>query len=524
MNRRSFDYITPNNNGYYNHSRSMFPQNNNRTNTVPMMANKQNINDAINLCKKNLSLLSSGCIDMSALSLISEAAMGNTSPTLSNNNTNITIDLETSTPTLPLKSDIFETTVDDTLFDSLLDDKKPMVIENDDDDDDEDGNDFQDFCESFFSEENTLSIPKISSIVSPDLLLSLSPPEKVKISGIKKPNSNSSGLIKRNKKKLEPLKKELQVKKAIKVTAKNNKSKGGKKSTIRKITDNTMTTAPNKFRPYQAEKWKERYEDLLQYRKEHGHCLVPHTYPPNPILARWVKRQRYQYKLFQMKEQSSMTIERVQLLASVGFVWHSHEIVWQERLNELLVFKSQYGHCLVPSNYPFNPKLATWVKCQRRQYKLYLRGCPSNITEARIAILEKHGFEWQLRSSSYSIEKEITAHQSKLRAMKLKNKATNEKMADFSPSSLEVSSPKVAKNTVTNPIVVKSTINKDVGSSTSENRNDSMDFDYFMEHLDKHFSEDGEDDAADVDFSNSADLSESTDFSESSDFSDIFED
>jgi len=173
-----------------------------------------------------------------------------------------------------------------------------------------------------------------------------------------------------------------------------------------------------KFRPYQAEKWKERFADLLSFRMEHDHCLVPHTYPSNPILARWVKRQRYQYKLFQMKEQSSMTAERIQLLANVGFVWHSHEVVWQERLNELLEFRQKTGHCLVPSNYSLNPKLATWVKCQRRQYKLHLRGSSSNITDDRVAILENIGFEWQLRSSSHTIQNQIAAHQKKLNTMK----------------------------------------------------------------------------------------------------------
>merc|ERR1719330_1015208 len=113
-----------------------------------------------------------------------------------------------------------------------------------------------------------------------------------------------------------------------------------------------------------------------------------------------------------------MTQERIDLLQNVGFVWHSHEVVWQERLSELMEYKKELGDCLVPSNYTPNPKLATWVKCQRRQYKLYLRGSPSNITVERIRILEKAGFEWELRSSSYSIKNQIAAHQKKVTALK----------------------------------------------------------------------------------------------------------
>eukprot|EP00547_Thalassionema_nitzschioides_P016404 CAMPEP_0194231460 /NCGR_PEP_ID=MMETSP0158-20130606/199_1 /TAXON_ID=33649 /ORGANISM="Thalassionema nitzschioides, Strain L26-B" /LENGTH=388 /DNA_ID=CAMNT_0038964095 /DNA_START=149 /DNA_END=1312 /DNA_ORIENTATION=- len=202
------------------------------------------------------------------------------------------------------------------------------------------------------------------------------------------------------------------------LTSKKSKSQIPAASTTVKKKKKRIVSATYKFRPYQEEKWKERFEDLLNFQKASGHCLVPHTYPENPTLARWVKRQRYQYKLFQQKEPSSMTQERIDLLHNVGFVWHSHEVVWQERLSELMEYKKQTGDCLVPSNYRPNPKLATWVKCQRRQYKLYLRGSPSNITVERIRILEKAGFEWELRSSSYSIKTQIAAHQQKVTALK----------------------------------------------------------------------------------------------------------
>mmetsp|Transcript_8341 Transcript_8341/g.13050 ORF Transcript_8341/g.13050 Transcript_8341/m.13050 type:complete len:354 (+) Transcript_8341:60-1121(+) len=152
-----------------------------------------------------------------------------------------------------------------------------------------------------------------------------------------------------------------------------------------------------RFRPYQAEKWQERYQELLDFREEHGHCLVPHTYPLNPELGRWVKRQRYHYSLLMKGKQTSMTVARVKLLEEIGFVWDSHEVVWQDKFNDLLEFKQKHGHCEVPSGYPENPKLSTWVKCQRRQYKLFSDGQHSNMTAERALALEKHGFKWELR-------------------------------------------------------------------------------------------------------------------------------
>jgi hypothetical protein len=153
-----------------------------------------------------------------------------------------------------------------------------------------------------------------------------------------------------------------------------------------------------RFRPYQAGQWAEKFEELCHYRQENGHCLVPHTYGANLALARWVKRQRYQYKLMVEGKQSTMTPERVTALEDIGFVWDSQGAAWAERLQELAVFHSTFRHCNVPSNYHANPQLATWVKCQRRQYKLHIEGKPSNMTSSRVRELESLGFEWELRA------------------------------------------------------------------------------------------------------------------------------
>jgi hypothetical protein len=96
--------------------------------------------------------------------------------------------------------------------------------------------------------------------------------------------------------------------------------------------------------------------------------------------------------------QSTMTTERLDLLSSVGFIWDSHDVNWREKLDTLMVYRNEHGHCNVPSNYR-DKKLATWVKCQRRQYKLYWDGKPSAMSPERILELEKVGFEWEIRST-----------------------------------------------------------------------------------------------------------------------------
>lgn len=153
-----------------------------------------------------------------------------------------------------------------------------------------------------------------------------------------------------------------------------------------------------RFRPYQAGQWSEKFTELCEYRTRFGHCLVPHTHTENLPLARWVKRQRYQYKLMQEGKPSTMTEERVKALEEIGFIWDSQGAAWQERLGELTEFRKSFGHTNVPSNYSENCQLATWVKCQRRQYKLYCQGKPSNMTADRVKQLENLGFEWELRT------------------------------------------------------------------------------------------------------------------------------
>jgi len=68
-------------------------------------------------------------------------------------------------------------------------------------------------------------------------------------------------------------------------------------------------------------------------------------------LARWVKRQRYQYKLLQEGKRSTLSKDRVQALDDVGFVWDSQRAAWLERLGELKQFRKEYLHCNVRKLY-----------------------------------------------------------------------------------------------------------------------------------------------------------------------------
>ncbi len=150
------------------------------------------------------------------------------------------------------------------------------------------------------------------------------------------------------------------------------------------------------FRDYEADQWIERFTELLQFKRFNGHCLVPHTYPPNPLLSQWVKRQRYQHKLKALNRHSTLTDDRQQMLEMAGFIWHCHQASWYEKLDALQRYRALHGDCRVSPNY-HHKSLAVWVKCQRRQWKLFRKGERCSITKERIVILNKMGFEWNPR-------------------------------------------------------------------------------------------------------------------------------
>ena len=71
--------------------------------------------------------------------------------------------------------------------------------------------------------------------------------------------------------------------------------------------------------------WKQRYNELNQFKKCHGHCRVPDNWPDNPDLGSWVRTQRIDYT------QGRMTEERAEKLNRLGFAWRANESLWDEK-------------------------------------------------------------------------------------------------------------------------------------------------------------------------------------------------
>ena len=133
-----------------------------------------------------------------------------------------------------------------------------------------------------------------------------------------------------------------------------------------------------------AEKaWESRYAQLNEFKDIHGHCKVPFAWPDNPSLGRWVYEQR------KLKKSGKLDPKREELLNTIGFDrGFNPNDSWNLRYQELVKFKNQNGHCVVPYRYAENHQLGIWVANQRRKRK------KNKLTPERERLLDEIGFSW----------------------------------------------------------------------------------------------------------------------------------
>ena len=140
--------------------------------------------------------------------------------------------------------------------------------------------------------------------------------------------------------------------------------------------------------------WQQRIDELLEFKKEHGHCRVPPTYQKNPELAQWVLNLRQNYRLREEHRLVILSEERINELTAYGFEWDTRILKWSDRFEELRAFSNHHGHVRVPKLYPENPQLGRWVSTQRTQYRNFKEGKKSKLNEEQVTQLEAVGFQW----------------------------------------------------------------------------------------------------------------------------------
>jgi hypothetical protein len=153
----------------------------------------------------------------------------------------------------------------------------------------------------------------------------------------------------------------------------------------------------------------ERFKDLMAFKAEFGHCNVPQTKSNNNkhlSLGQWCCHVRASFKSIKMGGMSrriKLSKADMKRLENAGFEWNlCKNITFDERFNDLMAFKAEFGHCNVPCTQAKNNKhysLGHWCRDIRRSYKAIKEGgrLRYKLSKADIKRLENAGFEWRLK-------------------------------------------------------------------------------------------------------------------------------
>jgi hypothetical protein len=185
--------------------------------------------------------------------------------------------------------------------------------------------------------------------------------------------------------------------------------------------------------------WDERFEQLVEFRRTHGHINVPQPkkrntagtgkkanagevrdqkqqYDDEDRFATWFSLQKAAYWKYKNGDRSALTHARFKKLDGIGVGKESEpplprdrsgsghhrrdDVAWNLRLDQVRLYKQLHGDCNVPQHYRENKELGQWVKHQRKHYQQWQAGKQSSLTVDRRRALESIGFQWMVRTKT----------------------------------------------------------------------------------------------------------------------------
>ena len=134
-------------------------------------------------------------------------------------------------------------------------------------------------------------------------------------------------------------------------------------------------------------RWMINYNKLLHFYKVNKSTKVPKSFDAN--LTHWCNMQRM--------NKDSLSEIQVKLLNEIDFKWNVLDEEFEDKINELLEYKAEYGDLLVPRRYPKNPKLANWVQRIRSPKDKAI------LSEYKINRLNQIGFVWNVEDYNWNL-------------------------------------------------------------------------------------------------------------------------
>jgi glutaredoxin len=143
--------------------------------------------------------------------------------------------------------------------------------------------------------------------------------------------------------------------------------------------------------------WHQQYEQLAEFKREKGHCIVPKRYQEDMYLGAWVNNQR------QLQRNNNLRLDRKALLDEIGFVWRVVDSRWNKQYEQLVEFKRKNGHCGVPSKCEEDAYLGNWVNNLRQLHS------NNKLRLDRKDLLDDIGFVWNMQDRQWHLRYEQLA-------------------------------------------------------------------------------------------------------------------
>ena len=124
------------------------------------------------------------------------------------------------------------------------------------------------------------------------------------------------------------------------------------------------------------------YQRLVAYKKKHESTDVPRNHQEHITLGHWVHTQRTNYN------SKKLSIERVNCLDLIGFVWDALDARWMEMYSRLIEYKKQNKSTRVSCSYTEDSSFGMWVSTQRTAYS------KGSLSVKRLRLLNSINFVW----------------------------------------------------------------------------------------------------------------------------------
>jgi len=138
-------------------------------------------------------------------------------------------------------------------------------------------------------------------------------------------------------------------------------------------------------------RWEDKFEALMEYKKQYGNCNVPQNHSGNRQLSSWITLQRVNYR------KETLRHDQVKRLEDLGFVWDPLELQWEEMFKALKEYKERHGDCNVPARGSENKQLGLWVSKQRAKYENGM------LSKDQIKRLDDLGIIWNPHGSKWEV-------------------------------------------------------------------------------------------------------------------------